>query len=210
MALLRYLAACAVAGVVVGRAFGEFARAAFHYPFRLDATPYWHQALLRALEVVEFPGLFALTLASSLGLWAWLRPKSSPPVQAARRSPVIFGLLAAIASLIVMPVTNRPGQALAGVAAGLMGALVAALLMAFWREASEENRSVGGRWQRQLPLAAGHLAATSAAALSLGYRGESALVHAIALLIGFGIFGVEVVLAAAIAGVASRRLDGRG
>ncbi len=74
---LQYFAACAVAGVIVGRGFGVFARARFHYPLRLDDASYWHRMALNALEVVEWPGLFGLTLACALALWMWLRPFDS-------------------------------------------------------------------------------------------------------------------------------------
>jgi hypothetical protein len=154
MRVLRYLVACAAAGAIVGRAFGEFARARFHYPLRLEDVSPWHRTLLRVLEVVEWPSLFGLTLATSVVLWVLLKP--------------------------------RP-------AAG------------FWREAFDGARSARARWLSQLPWAAGHLAATCAAALSLGYRGESALIHGFALLTGFGLFVLEVVVAALIAIVPQRR-----
>jgi hypothetical protein len=213
MMSLRYLVACAAAGVMVGRLFGVFARARFHYPPRIDEAPYWQQALLNALQVVEWPGLFGLTLATALVLWRWLGPRATGRARSSTPLALLAGAFGVVGALIVVPLTNRPGGAVAGGIAALMGVLVAVLLMAFWRAASGASRSVLSRWLSQLPLAAGHLVATSAAGLSLGYRGESAMIHGLALIIGIGLFVAEGLLAGVVAAVAKRsgeRLDGGG
>lgn len=207
MGVLRYLAACALAGGLIGRAFGVFARASFHWPHRLDQTPYWHQALVRALDAVEFPSLFALTLAAALGLWIGLRPKAIPPLPPRGwRVPTTLGvLLAAVAVLIAVPATKAPGGPLSGMVAAAMGALAAALLVRLWGEA---GAAPGGFWRRllaQLPLIGGGLLATSFASAFLGYRGGSSLIHAFALAIGIGLAIAELGLAVPIAAVAARR-----
>ena len=135
MRALPYLIACAGAGVIIGPAYGAFARAPFHWPLRLDDVSAMHRAALNLLAVVEWPALFALTFAAAFGLWLVLTPG---------RTPV--------------------------------------------------RRSFRDRWLTLMPLAIGHLATTSAAALTLGYRGESALVHGIALLIGAGLFAAEALI----------------
>lgn len=210
--VLRYLAACAVAGVIAGRGFGAFARARFHYPLRLDDASYWHRTALNALEVVEWPSLFGLTLACALALWRWLPFASLVPGlsrgELAQDRPVgalVCGVCIAVAMLIAVPATNQPGRLLSAFLAGLLGLVAAALLLTFWRQALTENRSVLARWLSQLPLAAGHLAVMATAALSLGFRGESALVHGIALLVGIAIFVVELLVALVIAALANRR-----
>ena len=212
--------------MIVGRGFGVFARARFHYPLRLDDASYWHRTALNALEVVEWPCLFGLTLACALALWQWLKPFDARDELAQNRpfdSPVpslsreelaqdrrvsvfVCGFCVGVAMLIVVPATNQPGGLLSALLAGLLGVLAAALLVMFWREASTGHRRVLARWLSELPLAGGHLVVTATAAVSLGYRGESALMHGIALLVGIAIFVVELLVALVIAALANRRV----
>ena len=137
MRALPYLIACAGAGVIIGPAYGAFARAPFHYPLRLDDVSAMHRAALNVLAVVEWPALFAITFAAAFGLWFVLTPRRTP---------------------------DRGGP------------------------------SFRDRWLALMPLAIGHLVTTSVAALTLGYRGESALVHGFALLIGVGLFAAEALI----------------
>ena len=202
MRTISYLFACAIGGAIVGIAFGRFARASFHYPLRPDAASPAHQAVLSALDVVEWPTLFALTLGLALALWVWSRPPRGGPSPSRRVAMSLVGFLGTIAALLVFPQTNDPGATLAAVVAALMGALVAALLLTLWREATRGTGSIRDRWLRQLPIGTGHLLSTTTASLSLGYRGESALIHGIALLIGLGLFVAEMTAAIAIAGLA--------
>lgn len=204
---LVYLAACLAAGVPLGWTFGVFARARFHYPARREAVAWWHQALLETLDVVEWPGLFALALAVSLGLWAWLRPRSRP-LPRGHSAAVVAGLLALAGALLAVSASAGLGRLLAGLAGALMGALLSAFLLALRREAASRE-TVLARWVAQLPLTLGPLLVTSTAAISLGYRGESALVHGIALLIGCGIFAAAQVAALGFA-VVGRRENGAG
>ena len=206
MRVLGYLAACTVAGVAVGRAFGAFARASFHYPARLQDAPRAQQALLAALDVVEWPGLFALTLLCALGLWRLLRPAAWPPTRPAGRwtAGLTFAGLALAALQLVVPATHRPGRVLGAGAALLLAALGAGVVLRLWGEARAAGGPYRGRLWAQMPLALGHLVATSAAALSLGYRGESGLVHGIALLVGIGVFLCELALALALASASAR------
>ena len=99
MMWLRYLVACFAAGVMVGRLFGVFARARFHYPLRIDEAPYWQQAVLNALQVVEWPGLFGLTLAAALVLWRWLGPRTTARARSSKPIAMLastFGVVGAI------------------------------------------------------------------------------------------------------------------
>jgi predicted permease len=211
--VLRYLAACVVVAAVVGRAFGTFARASFHYPARPSDVSAAHRALLGALDVVEWPGLFALTLLVSLLLWRWLRPASLPPVAhgSMRAGAGTFAACLVVALLVILPPTRPEGRPLAAVAAAAMAAVAASLV---GRLRAEARAASGPFWRRlsaQLPVVTGHLAATSAASLFLGYRGESALVHGIGLLVGIGLFLGELawcLLTAALTGV--RRAGGVG
>ncbi len=122
-----------------------------------------------------------------------------------RLNVFVYGFCVAVALLIVVPATNQPGRLLSALLAGLLGMLAAALLLTFWRAASTGTRPVLTRWLSELPLAGGHLAVTATASLSLGYRGESALMHGIALLVGIAIFVVELLVALVIAALANRR-----
>jgi hypothetical protein len=198
--VIGYLAACAAAGAVVGRAFGAFARAPFHYPFALQDVSPARRALLEALDAFEWPALFGLTLACSLALWAWLRPRTqeSVPRPSGRAITGLLAVFAAGGALAGVLAVDGAGGLLAALPGGALGSIVAALLGSSWREAASA-RTVGARWLRQMPLAAGHLVTTSVAALSLGYHGESALIHAVALAAGFGLFASELLLALAIA-----------
>jgi hypothetical protein len=205
MRAAAYLALCAGAGALVGRGFGAFARAPFHFPLRrTDASPA-HQALLEALDVVEFPALFGLTLACALVLWAWMERRRAGPRVAPRAALLLLALCAAPGAAITANAADRPGRLLAAAGGAALGALVGWMLLSFWRAAAGGGASIAARWASQLPLAAGHLAATAAASMSLGYRGESSLIHGIALLIGLGLFGVELVVASIVSAAFSPR-----
>lgn len=192
--MLRYLASSVVVAAVVGRAFGAFARASFHYPARRSEVSAAHRAALDALDVVEWPGLFALTLLVALLLWRWLRPTSRPPVArgSVRAGAVTFTACLAVALLMTIPATSPEGRPLAVVAAAALAAVTASLIGRLRREAQAASGPFRRRFTAQLPLVTGHLVATAAASLSLGYRGESALVHGIGLLVGISLFVGEV------------------
>jgi hypothetical protein len=203
--VLRYLACCVVAAAVVGRAFGAFARASFHYPARRSDVSAAHQAALDALDVVEWPGLFALTLLVALLLWRWLRPTSLPPVArgTARAGAGTFTACLAVALLVTVPPTRPEGRPLAAVAAAALAAVTASLIGRLRREARAAAGPFRRRFTAQLPVVTGHLVATAAASFSLGYRGESALVHGIGLLVGIALFAGELawcLLTAAVTG----------
>jgi hypothetical protein len=169
-------------------------------------VPWWHQAVLEALDVVEWHGLFFLTLAASLGLWLWLGSRASRSLVASswRSALWLSGGLAATAAFLFFPGRSPEGLVLLGLIVAILGALAAALLLTLWNEACAARGGVVARWWAQVPVSGGHLMATSAAGVSLGYRGESALVHAIALVIGVGVFLVELVIALPLAVIASR------
>lgn len=212
MRTLRYLAACLVAGLPLGWMFGEFARARFHYPPRREAVAWWHQALLEALDVVEWPAFFALALAVALGLWAWFDRQGGRGRRSrgGRSAVVAAGLLALTGALLGASGSAGHGRPLAALAGALMGALLAVLLRVLWSEAAvAAPRTILARWAAQLPPTGGQLLVTSVASMSLGYRGESALFHGIALLIGFALFAAEQVVALAIAVLVGRRAPGR-
>jgi hypothetical protein len=155
--VLRYLAACVVAGGLVGRAFGVFARARFHYPLRRADVSEAHRALLDALDVVEWPGLFVLTLLVSLALWRWLRPTSRPRVANGRGSAgaATFAVCFAVGLLVIVPATNPEGRLLAGVFAAFVAAVIASLLRRSWLEARAAAGPFRRRVAAQLPVAAG-------------------------------------------------------
>jgi hypothetical protein len=202
-----YLAACTGAGVIVGRAFGAFARAPFHYPLRLEDVAPAHRALVTALDVVEWPALFGLTLACALSLWAWLEPAraASPRRPVARGRALFVAASAAIGAAVAGSASASAGRAIAVAVGGALGALTAAMVLTLRRAAAAGGGATGARWLRQALLAAGHFATTAAAALSLGYRGESALVHGLVLLAGAGLFFAELAVALLLAILASRR-----
>ena len=110
MMSLRYLVACAAAGVMVGRLFGVFARAGFHYPLRIDEAPYWQQAVLNALQVVKWPGLFGLTLAAALVLWRWLGPHTTARARSSKPIAMLAGTFGVVGAIIVVPLTNQPAS----------------------------------------------------------------------------------------------------
>jgi hypothetical protein len=163
--------------------------------------------------VVEWPGLFALTLLVSLLLWRWLRPTTRPPVVhgTGRAGAAIFAGCLVVALLVILPPTRPEGRPLAAVAAAAVAAVTASLI---GRLRAEARAASGPFWRRltaQLPVVTGHLVATAAASLFLGYRGESALVHGIGLLVGIGLFLGELawcLLTAALTG--ARRAGGVG
>lgn len=200
-----YLALSAGSGVVIGSTFGAFARAPFHYPLRMQDVSATHRALLAALDVVEWPLLFGLTLACALALWALFRPRPPSRVPAAAPRAVVFVTagLAALGALVSATSASEPGREIAALLGGVLGAIAAGLILSLWREAVARPGPVGGRWLRQLPLAAGHLFATSTAAMSLGYRGESSLIQGFMLVIGVGLFCAVLVLALVVALLAS-------
>lgn len=202
-----YLGLCAGTGVIVGRAFGAFARLPFHYPARPEAVSSAHRALVDALEAVEFPALFGLTLACALVLWAWIVPRHATRRAGWRATALLLASCTVAGASIAADAADRPGRTLAAIGGATLGALAAAMLTTFWREAAEAGRSMASRWSSQVPPAAGHLAATSAAALSLGYRGENSLIQGFALIVGIGIFCAELTLAL-IVGALGRRLEG--
>jgi hypothetical protein len=208
--IAAYLALCIGAGVIVGRAFGAFARAPFHYPFRLQDVSPAHRAVVTALEVVEWPAFFGLTLACALSLWAWLAPAQAAaprrPVPRGRAIPV--AAFAASGAIVAGCASDSPGRGIAAAVGGSLGALTGVMVLKLRREAVDGAGSIGARWLRQAPLAAGHFATTAAAALSLGYRGESALVHGLALLAGAGMFFAELAVALPLAILASRTRSG--
>jgi hypothetical protein len=212
-AVAGYLAACVVAGAVLGRAFGRFVRAGFHYPARASDVSAAHRALLDALDVVEWPGLFVLTLLAALALWRWLRPRSLPPAPPATRRAraTAFAACLAVAVAVTVPQTRPGGRLLAALAAAASAAVAASLLGRLRAEARAASRPFAKRLAAQLPVVTGHLAATAAASMSLGYRGESALVHGIGLVVGIALFGVELVwclLTAAVTGAGRKGRPG--
>jgi hypothetical protein len=111
-----------------------------------------------------------------------------------------------VSLLVIVPAANPEGRLLAGASAGVLAAVTASLLRRLWMEARAASGPFHRRVAAQLPVAAGHLAATAAASLSLGYRAESALMHGVALLIGIALFLAELVAALVVAALA----DGTG
>lgn len=191
--------------------FGELARARFHYPPRREAVAWWHRALLEALDVVEWPAFFALALAVALSLWAWFDRQGGrgQGSRGGRSAVVVAGLLALGGALLGASGSAGHGRSLAALAGALMGVLLAVLLRVLWREAVAAPETILARLAAQLPPTGGQLLVTSAASMSLGYRGGSALFHGIALLIGFALFAAGQVVALAIAVLVGLRAPGR-
>jgi hypothetical protein len=204
--VLFYLALCGTAGILLGRAFGEFARAAFHYPFNYTTVSPRHRAVLAALDVVEWPSLFVLALITALALWRSVRPRARPSISEEGGGwwTITFLVALAIAEIATLPAARPEGRWIVvgwGVAAA---AAVTWLIQQLWREATAARPTVWRRTAGQLPVAAGHLTVSAIASGFLGFRGESALVHGIMLMVAAAVFAVEIVWILLTAAIAQR------
>ena len=191
---------------MLGRAFGAFSRAGFHYPFNYMTVSPWHRAVLAALEIVEWPSLFVLALITALALWRWLRPRTLPSRSEVpgRARTTTFLVALAIAWLATLPATRPEGRWIVGAWSVAAAAAATWLVRQLWSEATAARRSLVPRVAAQVPVVAGHFAVSATASGFLGFEGESALVHAFMIVAAAAVLAAEIVWVFLTAAIAQR------